>query len=115
MAFPGTYNISYYQGDTLEFTIRPKAADGSAFALDGYSSKFFIADKRGASRTQSFECTASISNGAVNCTISPGVGRSLTAGTTYYYDVEISKSGGTIIHTLLTGTVSVTADVTGAA
>jgi len=115
MAFPGTHNISYYQGDTLEFTIRPKTADGSAFVLDGYSSKFFIADKRGASYTVRHECTASISNGAVNCTITPGVGRLLTSGTTYYYDVEISKSAGAVVHTLLTGTVSVTADVTGAA
>lgn len=115
MAFPGTHNISYYQGDTLEFTIRPKAADGSAFSLDGYSSKFFIANVRGASRTVSHECTATISNGAVICTIPPGVGRLLSAGTTYYYDVEISKSAGSIVHTLLTGIISVTADVTGAA
>ncbi len=115
MAFPGTHNISYYQGDTLEFTIRPKAADGSAFSLDGYSSKFFIADKRGASFTVQHECTATISNGAVLCTIPPGVGRLLTAGTTYFYDVQIAKSANTIIHTLLTGTISVTADITGAA
>lgn len=114
MAFPGTHNISYYQGDTLEFTIRPKTADGAAFSLDGYSSKFFIADKRGSAYTVNHECTAVISEGAVLCTISPGVGRLLTSGTTYYYDVEISKSSGSIVHTLLTGTVSVTADITGA-
>lgn len=114
MAFPGTHNISYYQGDTLEFTIRPKTADGAAFSLDGYSSKFFIADKRGSTYTVNHECTAVISEGAVLCTISPGVGRLLTSGTTYYYDVEISKSSGSIVHTLLTGTVSVTADITGA-
>jgi hypothetical protein len=114
MAFPGTHNISYYQGDTLEFTIRPKTADGSAFSLDGYSVKFFIADKRGASYTVRHECVSSIANGAVTCTITPGVGRLLASGTTYYYDVEISKSAGAIVHTLLTGTISVTADVTGA-
>jgi hypothetical protein len=115
MAFPGTHNISYYQGDTLEFTIRPKASDGSAFSLDGYSSKFFIADRRGPSFTVQHECTAVISNGAVLCTISPGVGRLLTTGTTYFYDVQVSKSANSIIHTLLTGTISVTADITGAA
>lgn len=115
MAFPGTHNISYYQGDTFEFTIRPKAADGSAFALDGYSSKFFIADKRGTGYTVRHEATALILNGAVVCTITPGIGRQLNAGTTYYYDVEINKSGGTVVHTLLTGTITVTADITGAA
>jgi hypothetical protein len=115
MAFPGTHNISYYQGDTLEFTIRPKTADGSAFSLDGYSSKFFIADKRGPSYTVQHECTAVISNGAVLCTIPPGVGRLLNAGTVYFYDVQINKASNTVIHTLLTGTITVTADVTGAA
>jgi hypothetical protein len=38
------------------------------------------------------------------------------AGTAYVYDVQVRKlSGATeIIHTLLTGNISVTADVTGA-
>lgn len=114
MAFPGTHNISYYQGDTLEFYIRPKTADGSAFSLDGFSSKFFIADKRGPAYTVRHEGTATILNGAVTCTIPPGVGRLLSSGTSYYYDVEINKSSGLIVHTLLTGTISVTADITGA-
>lgn len=114
MAFPGTYNISYYQGDTFEFTIRPKASDGSAFSLTGYSSKFFIADKRGSSYTVRHECTATISDGAVLCIIPPAIGRLLSSGTTYYYDVEINKGSGTTVHTLLTGTISVTSDITGA-
>jgi hypothetical protein len=37
----------------------------------------------------------------------------LVAGTTYYYDVQIS-SGTDVVYTLLKGTISVTADVTGA-
>lgn len=48
MAFPGTHNIAYYHGDTFEFTVTPKASDGSAFDLAGYSSKFFIATKEAA-------------------------------------------------------------------
>ena len=113
MAFPGTHNISYYQGDTLEFTIRPKAADGSAFSLDGYSSKFFIADKRGSGYTVRHECLAVISSGSVLCTISPAVGRLLSPGTTSFYDVDVNKSSGATVHTLLTGTVLVTADISG--
>jgi hypothetical protein len=31
MAFPGSYNFNYYRGDTAEFVIRPKTANGSAF------------------------------------------------------------------------------------
>jgi hypothetical protein len=110
MAFPGTHNISYYQGDTLEFTIRPKASDGSPFSLDGYSAKFYIADKRGSGGTPVI-CLATISSGTVTCTIQPAVGEDLVAGTTYYYDVEIATSDRASVHTLLTGTVSVTADV----
>jgi len=113
MAFPGTYNISYYHGDTFEFTVTPKASDGSAFSLAGYSSKFFIATKRGTGATQ-YEATSSISNGVITCTILPARGRSLTPGVTYFYDVQIAKSSDSVVHTLLTGTISVTADVTGA-
>jgi len=36
MAFPGTYNISYYKGDTYEFRIYPKTADGDVFDLTPY-------------------------------------------------------------------------------
>jgi len=37
MAFPGTFNFSYYRGDTNQFVIRPKNASGSAFDLTGYT------------------------------------------------------------------------------
>jgi hypothetical protein len=116
MAFPGTYNISYYEGDTYEFNIRPKNTDGSEFNLTDYASVFTIATARGAGATQ-IQCTAEISGNTVNCVILPGQGRQLTAGTTYYYDVQVSKTtsaGVLVVHTLLTGTVSVTADVSGA-
>jgi hypothetical protein len=51
MAFPGTYNISYYRGDTYEFKIYPKDASGAAFPLTGYDLsegvKFTISSDRG--------------------------------------------------------------------
>ena len=43
MAFPGTYNISYYKGDTLEFKIYPKDSSGASFSLDNYIATFTIA------------------------------------------------------------------------
>jgi hypothetical protein len=114
MAFPGTYNINYYEGDTYEFKIYPKNSVGSTFNLSGYSVQFFIATARGSGATQ-YECQASISvDSVVTCKIPPGVGRQLTAGTTYYYDVEVRKPADGTVYTLLTGTVSVTADVSGA-
>jgi hypothetical protein len=113
MAFPGSYNFNYYRGDTAEFVIRPKTANGSAFDLTGFNSDFFIATARGESGTQ-YEAQAVVDASAdtVTCTILPGVGRDLSPGT-YVYDVQID-SGASEIYTLLTGTITVTDDITGA-
>jgi hypothetical protein len=113
MAFPGIYNFNYYRGDTAEFVIRPKTANGSAFSLTGYSAQFFIANARGENQTQ-YEMQAVVDSSAntVTCTILPGAGEGLVAGT-YVYDVQID-SGATLVFTLLTGTVTVTDDITGA-
>ena len=113
MAFPGSYNFNYYRGDTAEFVIRPKTANGSAFDLTGFSADFFIATARGEGQTQ-YEGQAVVDGSAdtVTCTILPGVGRDLSAGT-YVYDVQIDN-GPTEIYTILTGTITVTDDITGA-
>ena len=115
MAFPGTYNFSYYKGDTNEFVIRPKNSSGSAFDLTGYSAEFFIASARGDNPAFSVEAQAVVSavNDTITCTILPGVGTTLDAGS-YVYDVQIS-SGAALIFTVITGTISVTEQVTGAA
>jgi hypothetical protein len=113
MAFPGSYNFNYYRGDTAEFVIRPKTANGSAFDLTGYTAEFFIANTRGSTGTQ-YEAQAVVSGVAdtVTCTILPGVGRDLTPGT-YVYDVQIT-TGASVIFTILTGSITVTDDITGA-
>ena len=48
----------------------------------------------------------------VTCTILPGVGRDLSPGS-YVYDVQIT-TGATVIYTILTGSITVTDDITGA-
>jgi hypothetical protein len=115
MAFPGTYNFSYYKGDTAEFVIRPKNANGTTFDLSGYTSEFFIASARGDNPSFSVEGQAVVNsvNDTVTCTILPGVGTTLDAGS-YVYDVQIT-SGPSVIYTLVTGTITVTEQVTGAA
>jgi hypothetical protein len=113
MAFPSTYNFNYYRGDTAEFVARPKNANnGSSFELTDYSASFTIANQRGSGATQ-YEADAIVNeiSDIVTCTITPTVGRTLAAGT-YVYDVEIEN--GTQIYTLLTGTITVTDDITGA-
>jgi hypothetical protein len=113
MAFPGSYNFNYYRGDTAEFVIRPKTANGSAFDLTGYSADFVIATTRGSTGTQ-YEAQAVVSgvSDTVTCTILPGVGRDLTPAT-YVYDVQIT-TGASVILTILTGTITVTDDIAGA-
>lgn len=112
MAFPGTYNFNYYRGDTNQFVIRPKNANGTSFDLTDYSGLFTIANRRGSSGTQ-YEAVATVDelNNIVTCTITPAVGRTLASGS-YVYDVQVDN--GTQFYTLLTGTITVTDDVTGA-
>lgn len=122
MAYPGSYNINYYRGDTLEFRIYPKNANGETFSLSGFSTaKFWIQTQRGnAGYASRIECLASISTdySYVLCVIAPTPeqGLSLLAGTNYVYDVEVSKTvpgSYNLVHTLLTGNVSVTDHVAG--
>jgi len=114
MAFPGELNITYYKGDTYEFNIYPKKNDGTVFSLDGYSIKFTIALTRGATSIIEGYAAISSDNTYATCAITPGAGASMTAGTQYVYDVEVKKSATpyNLVHTLLTGNVTVTEQVT---
>jgi hypothetical protein len=118
MAFPGTYNFNYYRGDTFSFIIRPKDASGAAFPLTDYTAEMKIADIRGAGTITNppIQYTASAVvntvDNIVTCTINDDVGRNLTTGRTWVYDVQITD--GSSIFTLLNGNITVTDDVTGA-
>lgn len=114
MAFPGTYNISYYKGDTYQFRVYPKASNGDAFPLDGYSVTFAFSTARGGEGTTGYhEADAVIVGNYILCTIRPADSTYLNAGTSYVYDVEISKPGSSYdyIYTVLTGNISVTDQV----
>ena len=116
MAYPGIYNFTYYRGDTAEFVIRPKTANGSAYNLTDYTGTFTIANRRGSTGTQ-YVATAVVDDvtNIITCTITPSVGRTLGSGT-YVYDVEITNAipNPDIILTVLTGSITVIDDVTGA-
>lgn len=114
MAFPATYNFEYYAGDTYQFVIRPKNSDGTAFDLTGYSADFTIATARGSGATQyEADVTVNTSTDILTCTISSTLGETIPADATYVYDVQINNASN-IVHTLLTGTITVTEQVTGA-
>lgn len=115
MAFPATYNISYYKGDLYQFLIRPKTAAGDIFPISSsaYNAFFRISATRNGSASATISAVAAIGDNAVNCELRPSVGNSLVPGTTYYYDVSIQNlSNQNIVYTLLTGSISVTGDIT---
>lgn len=74
MAFPATYNISYYSGDTYQFLIKPKNTDGSSFNIASsiYTPKFYIASSRGSSQFNVVK--KSISNNIATLTTSTNHG-----------------------------------------
>jgi hypothetical protein len=123
MAFPGTFNINYYRGDTYEFKIYPKDSGGAAFPLTGYDlaegAKFTISTQRGLGGVEDqIEAYAVISDDRshINCAILPANGVAMADSQNYVYDIEISKAGTpyALVTTLLTGSISVTDQVTGA-
>lgn len=119
MAFPKTHNLEYYRGDTFEFKVYPKTQDGETFELGGFETfTFKLANQRGSGGTQVTAAAvkeADSEGDYVKCTITPTVGRTLSA-TQYVYDVQITDTtpDPDIIYTLLTGIITVTDDVSGA-
>ena len=119
MAFPGELNINYYKGDTHEFKVFPQKTDGSTFYLNDYSNATFtIAAVRGAAGVAGqILGSAKISTDGTNvtCAITPENGAVMDSAVTYVYDVQVYAQGpGTYdkVFTLLTGSISVTEDVT---
>lgn len=116
MAFPKTHDFNYYKGDTFSFNVELKNSDGTDFLITGYeTTSFKIADQRGSSGTQITALATKQEPATVVCTITPTVGRTLSAGQ-YFYDVQITDTTPTpnIIYTVLTGMIKVTDDITGA-
>lgn len=123
MAFPANFNINYYRGDTYEFKIYPKLTNGQSFSLDGYDRlngvTFTISTDRGpdgvANKVEAY-AEISLDRTHISCAIRPDDGQSLDATRQYVYDVEINKTDSPYnkVFTLLTGTLSVTDQITGA-
>jgi uncharacterized repeat protein (TIGR02543 family) len=120
MAFPGELNINYYKGDTHEFKVYPQKTDGSIFYLNDYSnSSFTIAELRGEAGVElgQINASAKISNDGTHivCAITPENGKLMDPTKTYVYDVQVYSQGPDTydkIFTLITGSISVTDDVT---
>lgn len=114
MSFPATYNIRYYEGDIYQFVIRPKDSAGDPFPISDttHDAHFYVSTARGGSASATTELTATIVSGNVVATIQPSDSLGVSA-TSYIYDVSVqNKTDAQQIYTLLTGSISVTRDVT---
>jgi len=122
------FDLSQYYVPT-NFANTPDYINDAAASYD--SAQFTIATARGATQIINgvsvpvvpIKCFARISddNTYIACAIRPTDAQTLVAGTEYVYDVEIKKPAGLpgsgqyeIVQTLLTGTITVTEQVTGA-
>jgi hypothetical protein len=121
MAFPGTYNINYYKGDTFEFRVYPKDSAGNQFSLTEYTQFRFTITNILGEEIDGGPAKVTINgyaderdNQYILCAITPENGALLEAGQTYFYDVEIGRisSPYDFVYTLLQGTISVAEQVT---
>jgi hypothetical protein len=120
------FDLSQYYDTNSNYNSDP--VDGvSPSVLPYESARFTIAPARGTLTTeqqqQRVTCFARISddNTFVQCAIRPTDSLVLVAGVEYIYDVEVRKPAGSpgsgtydLVHTLLTGTITITDQVTGA-
>jgi hypothetical protein len=118
MAFPGTFNISYYKGDTYEFNVYPKDSSGNPFLLTGYSSAIFtMAQSRGAAGAET-QITGyaeiSVDQTHVKCAITPQNAAEMDDTKQYVYDVQVARDAEPydLVYTILTGNISITKEVT---
>ena len=118
MAFPGTYNINYYKGDTYEFNIYPKDSAGNQFDLSNFAGSvtFTIATKRGPlleTDPTPISARAIVNGTHIECAIRPEDSIDMVAGTPYVYDVQISHSEQPYnkVYTVLNGSITVTDQV----
>ena len=117
--------------DLSQFYVPTNFANNPDYVTDSSapydSAQFTIATARGPipsdALQQPIRCFAKVSdnNTYVLCAIRPTDAETLVAGTEYVYDVEVKKPAGLpgsgqyeIVQTLLTGTITVTDQVTGA-
>jgi glycine cleavage system H lipoate-binding protein len=113
MSFPANFDISYYRGDRYELILNPKNANGTVFDLTGYNSSFVVSTTRGSASAAvvTFTPTIDVNAGSITAVIDPTNGRNFLTTGPYVYDIEISRSSSAV-YTLVTGTISVTQDVT---
>jgi hypothetical protein len=110
MAWPYTYDIQYYYGDTYQFVAYPRE-NNVPYDLNGKTVACEIATERGNPEAVVASMNTEISTdfSRIFCSITPAIGLQLV-NNNYVYDLEIRN--GEEVYTLLTGDISIQRDVT---
>jgi hypothetical protein len=115
LSFPANFNIRYYKGDLYQFVIRPKTSAGDPFPISDstHQAFFYASTSRGGSSENTFTLSATIVAGNVVATILSSDVSKFNQGNNYFYDVSVQKiSDPNEVYTLLTGSLTITPDIT---
>jgi len=116
MAFPGTYNFSYYRGDTYEFIIYPKNSLGGSYDLEaGHTAEFNIATARGGAVVATVAWASGGASGATTFTIASAnsaieIGQQVT-GTNIPANTRVTNISGTTVSLSSATTGQVSGDI----
>lgn len=111
MAQPADQDLIITRGDTETLVVTITADGSTAIDITGRTYKAQIRSQQDSTTIKaSFTCTVtSGASGQVTCTLSAASSATLSAGL-YFWDLEENASG--VISTILSGNVTVLADVT---
>lgn len=111
---PGTYNLSFTTGDTVEFEVALKNPDESPKDLTGYTAKAQIRSTTAAADVLAeFNVVGSLdSTGKIRLRLESTQTEVFRATPQGVWDLEVTKTADLTKLTILTGTVRTTPDVT---
>lgn len=111
MAKPATQNLTIVRGDTETVVITITTNGTTPVNIAGRTYRAQIrTDRDSGSIAASFTCTITdAAAGQVTCVLSAGASAGLAAGTSYW---DFEETNGSVVTTILAGTVNVLADVT---
>lgn len=109
MSLPPTQDFEYYVGDTGGFSIDVTNDNAEPYDMTGFTAKFVIADSPSLTPAWSVLGDAQIVGSSIFCTISPAVGNQFGNRQIVFYDVEITD--GTLVQTVLRGSIKLTVGV----
>jgi hypothetical protein len=110
MAISINYDID--QGSNFSFSIRANDTNGNALNISsGYTANAQMRKHYSSNTAITFATSVTGSTGNINISLGATATAAIKAGT-YFYDVELQSSNGTVIQRLVQGMITVYPEVT---